>query len=100
MDPAFDRNPTTTSSPAPTKSTDDYTVTQEQIDQLGDELSRPDRRGRRGALRPDGAADASDPASDSLVMLVYNVQDDAYYDCAATTYTAGYFAPDYIDAAA
>ena len=44
-----------------------------------------------------GAADPADPASDSLVMLVYNVQDDAYYDCAETTYTAGYFAPDYID---
>ena len=29
-------------------------------------------------------------------MLVYNVQDDSYYDCAETTYTAGYFAPDYL----
>ena len=43
------------------------------------------------------AADPADPASDSLVMVVYNVQDDAYYDCAETTYTAGYFAPDFID---
>ena len=30
-------------------------------------------------------------------MLVYNVQDANYYDCAETTYTAGYFAPDYAD---
>ena len=29
-------------------------------------------------------------------MLVYNVQDESYYDCADTTYTAGYFAPEYI----
>ena len=43
------------------------------------------------------AADPDNPASDSLVMVVYNVQDEAYYDCAVTTYTAGYFAPDYID---
>ncbi len=28
-------------------------------------------------------------------MLVYNVQDANYYDCAETTYTAGYFAPEY-----
>ena len=34
--------------------------------------------------------------SDALVVLVYNVQDDSYYDCAETTYTAGYFAPDYL----
>ena len=46
-----------------------------------------------------GAADPTDPASDALVMLVYNVQDDDYYDCAETTYTAGYFAPEYIDEA-
>ena len=45
------------------------------------------------------AADPADPASDSLVMVVYNVQDANYYDCAETTYTAGYFAPDYIDSA-
>ena len=29
-------------------------------------------------------------------MLAYNVQDESYYDCAVTTYTAGYFAPEYI----
>ena len=32
-------------------------------------------------------------------MLVYNVQDETYYDCAVDTYTAGYFAPEYIDEA-
>ena len=41
----------------------------------------------------------SNPASDSLVVLDYNVQDESYYDCAVTTYTAGYFAPEYIDEA-
>ena len=43
------------------------------------------------------AADPGDPDSDSLVTLVYNVQDENYYDCAEDTYTAGYFAPEYID---
>ena len=42
---------------------------------------------------PMGVADASDPASDSLVVLIYNVQDAFYYDCDSDTYTAGYFAP-------
>ena len=46
---------------------------------------------------PMDAADPADPASDSLVTLVYNVQDDAYYNCEADSYTAGYFAPDFID---
>ena len=48
------------------------------------------------ALRPDGRpAEPGDPSSDSLVTLVYNVQDENYYDCDVTTYTAGYFAPEY-----
>ena len=41
------------------------------------------------------AADPADPNSDSLVTLVYNVQDENYYDCSVDTYTAGYFAPDF-----
>ncbi len=32
-------------------------------------------------------------------MLVYNVQDESYYDCSVDTYTAGYFAPEYINEA-
>ena len=40
-------------------------------------------------------AASSDPTSDSLVTLVYNVQDDNYYNCDENSYTAGYFAPDY-----
>ena len=51
----------------------DFTLTQAQIDYLGDELANQIVARRRGALRPDGAADPGDPASDSLVMLVYNV---------------------------
>ena len=41
-------------------------------------------------------AASSDPTSDSLVTLVYNVQDENYYDCAVDTYTAGYFAPEFM----
>ena len=30
-------------------------------------------------------------------MLAYNIVDGAYYDCDATQYTVGYFAPEFID---
>ena len=32
-------------------------------------------------------------------MIVYDLHDEGMYDCAETTYTAGYFAPDYIASA-
>ena len=35
-------------------------------------------------------------SNDALVVLVYNIQDGSYYDCAETTYTVGYFAPDFL----
>ena len=61
----------------------DYMITQEQIDYLGDELTdQIVRSTRRTSAR--SAPDAADPSSDSLVMLVYNVQDDTYYDCDET----------------
>ena len=77
---------------APRTPRTENTITQEQIDALGDELTEPDRRGRRGALRRDRRADPRPTNSDALVVLAYNVHDDVYYDCAETTYTAGYFA--------
>jgi hypothetical protein len=42
-----------------------------------------------------GFADTEDESSDALVTLVYNVQDENYYDCDVDTYTAGYFAPEF-----
>ena len=42
-----------------------------------------------------GPANPDDLSSDALVTLVYNVQDENYYDCSVGTYTAGYFAPDF-----
>ena len=97
LDPAFDPNPDDEFVPCADASAADYTLTQAQIDYLGNELSSQivavDEE-HYGAM---DAADPTEPASDSLVMLVYNVQDANYYDCAESTYTAGYFAPDYIE---
>ena len=47
-----------------------------------------------GPIEP---ADPADPKSDALVLLAYNIVDGAYYDCDATQYTVGYFAPQFID---
>ena len=46
---------------------------------------------------PIGLADPADPDSDALVVLAYNIVDGSYYDCDATQYTVGYFAPEFID---
>lgn len=97
LDPAFDHNPADEFVPCTDNNlASEFVISQEQIDYLGDELA-----GQIVAVDEEhfglmDAADPADPATDSLVSLVYNVQDDAYYDCAVTTYTAGYFAPDFI----
>ena len=99
IDPSFDPNPNDDFTPCPSKfEAGDYTVTQEQIDLLGTELVKQDGivEVDEAHFGPMGVADASDPTSDSLVVLIYNVQDAFYYDCEADTYTAGYFAPEYI----
>ncbi|MDH4143235.1 MAG: immune inhibitor A, partial [Chloroflexota bacterium] len=69
----------------------DYLITQEQIDYLGNEL-----RDQIVAVDEAHFGPISGGQDDALVTLVYNVPDDSYYDCAETTYTAGYFAPEYL----
>jgi hypothetical protein len=99
LDPAFDPTPGDAFTPCAENSAADYVLTQEQINLLGDELAShivPTDEAHFGDV---GLADPSDPESDALVMLVYNVQDESYYDCSVSTYTAGYFAPEYIDEA-
>jgi hypothetical protein len=97
LDPAFDHDPDDDFVPCADASAEDFVLTQEQIDRLGDQLRDQIVRVDEEHFGPIGAADPTDPASDSLVTLVYNVQDDAYYDCGEDSYTAGYFAPDFID---
>ncbi|MGH1563572.1 hypothetical protein [Mumia sp. DW29H23] len=99
LDPAWDPTPGDDFTPCSEADAADFTLTQAQIDALGDELSSQIVAVDEEHYGPMDAADPSDPASDSLVMMVYNVQDENYYDCAETTYTAGYFAPDFIESA-
>jgi len=70
----------------------DYLITQAQIDQLGEEL-----RSQIVRVDEEHYGPISGGQDHALVTLVYNVTDDSYYDCAETTYTAGYFAPDFLD---
>jgi hypothetical protein len=97
MDPAFDQNPGDDFTPCADNSASDYVITQAQVDYLGNELSNHIVPVDEEHFGPIGLADPNDPGSDALVMLVYNVQDESYYDCSVDTYTAGYFAPEYID---
>ena len=65
--------------PCPSKFQEgDYLVTQEQINALGEELVKEEGivEVDEAHFGPIGLADDSDPNSDALVVLVYNVQDD------------------------
>ncbi|PWC06621.1 hypothetical protein [Mycetocola zhujimingii] len=97
LDPAFDHNPDDEFAPCTDRAASEYALTQAQIDYMGNELSSQIVAVDEEHFGPMDAADPDEPASDSLVMVVYNVQDANYYDCAEDTYTAGYFAPDFID---
>ena len=98
LDPAFDQNPDDDFTPCADGSADDYLITQAQINTLGDELASHIVAVDEAHYGDVGMAVGEDgTSSDDLVMLVYNVQDESYYDCSVTTYTAGYFAPEYIN---
>lgn len=99
MDPLTDWNPGDGATPCADKQTSDYVVTQEQIELLGDELADHILAVDEAHYRPVDLADPSDPNSDALVVVVYDLHDTGMYDCEETSYTAGYFAPEYIDEA-
>ena len=81
LDPAFDPTPGDAFTPCAENSADDYVLTQAQINALGDELTNHIVATDEAHFGAIGLADPSDPDSDALVMLVYNVQDESYYDC-------------------
>ena len=97
MDPDIDPNPSDEFAPCLDRTAEDYEVTQDEINTLGQELTDQIVRVDVEHFGPVGLADPSDPDSDALVMLAYNAFDDFYYDCDENSYTAGYFAPDMID---
>lgn len=95
LDPAFDHDGTDEFVPCAENSADDYVLTQDQVEYIGDALA-----GQILAVNEEHFGDlgAAASGSDALVTLVYNVQDDSYYDCTVSSYTAGYFAPEYLSA--
>jgi immune inhibitor InhA-like protein len=96
VNPAFDHNPGDEFTPCADKTPEQFLMTAAQIESLGDELTDQIVAVDEAHYGEIGLADPSDPNSDALVVLAYNVQDEAYYDCSVNTYTAGYFAPEYI----
>jgi hypothetical protein len=97
INPLWDPNTSDDFTPCAQHDPADYVVTQEQIDIVGDTLANQIVGVNEAHFGPIGLADASDPDSDALVVLVYNDFDDYYYDCSETVYTAGYFAPGFIE---
>ena len=91
--PRSTTNPGDEFTPCADQDVNDYVLTQAQIDYMGDQLADQIVAVDEEHFGEMDAADPAEPASDSLVMIVYNVQDANYYDCAETTYTAGLLRP-------
>ena len=89
LDPSFDHNPADDFTPCADNTDAEFLITQAQIDQLGAELSNHIVAVDEAHFGDIGTAVGEDgTSSDALVMLVYNVQDESYYDCSVTSYTA------------
>ena len=98
MSPSFDPNPNDDFEPCTSDDEDgDHLITQAQIDYLGQQLVDQIVRVDEEHFGPMGAADPTDPNSDSLVMLIYNDLDEAHYVCDTDSYTAGYFSDQFIN---
>ena len=75
----------------------DYAIDPAKVKALGDELASHVVYVDEEHYGPIGDANGAAPGGDALVTLLYNVFDDAYYDCSETSYTAGYYAPAFKD---
>ena len=97
IDPNVDPNPDDEFTPCGGDVADN-TMPQDEINALGDELAGHVVAVDEEHFGPIGDANGPDEADgDALVALFYNVFDEAYYDCSATSYTAGYYAPAFKD---
>jgi hypothetical protein len=97
VNPQFDHNPGDEFTPCADNTPAENLMTAEQIESLGDELTDQIVAVDEAHYGEIGEAVPGDPDTEALVLLAYNVQDESYYDCTVTTYTAGYFAPEYIN---
>jgi hypothetical protein len=96
-DPTWDPTPGDEFTPCAENDRADYAIKQTQVDTLGGELKDRIVQVDTSHYGPIGDANHDGTTPDPLVVLAYDIIDDAYYNCAATQYTAGYFAPDFID---
>ncbi|WP_145726064.1 hypothetical protein [Nocardioides sp. J9] len=68
---------------------DEHVITPEQIAAMGESIE--------SIISVDEAHFGPIGSDAPFVLLACNVPDESFYDCAETTYTAGYFAPDLLD---
>src|SRR3954468_18450704 len=94
LDPQYDPTPGDGVTPCGDAKATDFAIASQELTYRGKTLANQIVAVDEDHFGKIGDAGASDNA---LVTLVYNVQDDAYYDCAEDSYTAGYFAPEYIN---
>ncbi|HYI22125.1 MAG TPA: hypothetical protein VEX62_05755 [Candidatus Limnocylindrales bacterium] len=98
VDPNWDPNPDDEFVPCGSQfDPGDYVMTQEQINLLGDQLKDQIVAVNVDHFGPIEPADPTDPESDALVVLAYNILDDFYYECGLDSFTAGFFAPGFIE---
>ena len=100
-DPQWDPNPNDTLTPCASNATADHQISATQLEGLGNELVGTSSD--KGIVQVDtdhygpiGQAKPGDESSEALVVLAYDIRDESYYDCDATQYTVGYFAPQFI----
>jgi len=98
VDPNWDPNPGDEFEPCGDQfAAGDYVITEEQIQLLGDQLVDQIVAVNVDHFGPIGLAEAGDPDSDAVVVLAYNILDTFAYVCGEDSFTAGFFAPGFID---
>jgi len=98
VDPNWDPNPGDEFEPCGDQfAAGDYVITQEQVDLLGDQLVDQIVATNVAHFGPIGLAEDGDPDSDAVVVLAYNILDTFAYVCGEDSFTAGFFAPGFID---
>lgn len=97
LDPSIDPDPADEYLPCATPGSEDValnTLTPATVQLLGDEIASHIVAINETHYGPIGSEFQGTAVDPSLVVLIYNVYDESYYNCQAESRTAGYFAPN------
>lgn len=99
LDPSIDPDPADGLTPCATPDSEQVALNNlspEKIAYLGDEIANHIVAINETHYGPIGNEMDGKPVDASLVVLIYNVYDESYYNCDADSRTAGYFAPSFL----